>query len=101
MTKEIEMKPYGIHIATALVMLLGTTTAHADVNAWGTPDDALKCSTELGSPDKSISIWIMFKDNTVVTPPNATADCKAEVDKRAVVCTSDPTMADSLKDTNK
>src|SRR5205814_6323462 len=73
--KEIEMRLYGIRIVTALVMLLGTTTAHAEANAWGTPDDALKCSTELGDPSKKISIWIMFKDNAVVTPANASADC--------------------------
>jgi hypothetical protein len=96
------------YILFAVTAMVGATPAFAgNVNdpafGWGTPEDTLKCIRELsdGSKQRVHGEWVSFNGKSVVTPSTATAECTAEVDKRAATCTTDPTMARFLKDDNK
>src|SRR4051812_32444630 len=95
------------HIVLIAIVMVGATPAFADVSdpkwGWGTVDDSLKCGRELtdGSKERVRGDWVGFKGKTVVTPQNATAECTAEIEKRAMACTTDPTMERFLKDNDK
>ena len=72
-------------------MLGATGTAFAGEDAWGTPEDAEKCAKEntQKTPEWVNGNWLNWKDGVPHEPDQATADCKAEIAKRAQVCLKD------------
>jgi hypothetical protein len=88
------------------VMAVGTPAFADDVRdpawGWGTVDDSLKCVMEqVDGSETRVRDWVTIVDKTVSAPKNATPDCVAEVEKRAVVCTNDANMQRFLKEDPK
>ncbi len=87
----------GTVVVTAVILAGGSALAGND--PWGTPDDAQKCAkeTDANAPEFVRGGWYTWKDDQPVEPENASADCKAEVGKRADACLQDAAMQAQIK----
>jgi hypothetical protein len=83
-----------LSIVAALTVTVGTGAAFAGEDPWGTVEDGAKCTQEMTdkTPEFINGGWIRFKKGVPAPPDNATADCKAEINKRADACLQDPAM---------
>jgi hypothetical protein len=83
-----------VNIILISTLIAAATPAFAEDDPWGAPEDSDKCVNDhLGES------WVTFKNKVPVERDGASADCKAEVAKRATVCLKDPKMEAKLKPT--
>lgn len=85
--------------ALALAVTICTGSAFAEEDAWGTIEDSAKCINETTdkAPEFVNGGWISFKKGIPTGPERASADCKAEVSRRADACLKDSAMQSKLK----
>jgi hypothetical protein len=72
--------------------------ARAADDPWGTVEDAEKCAKELtsGTAEWVNGSWVSFDKEALKTPDKASAECKAELDRRADACLKDAAMQNRI-----